>query len=55
MIITVSGIIVFQLVLWIGVISKSSKMVCEESKNMSAFSYLVIPTRHEVSEKPMDL
>ena len=55
MIITISGIIVFQLILWIGVILKSSKAICEESKNMLAFSYLAIPARHEVSEMLMDL
>ena len=55
MIITAYGIIVFQLVLWIGIVSKSSKAVYKESKDMLAFSYLAIPTRHEVSEMPMDL
>lgn len=53
MIITISGIIVFQLVLWIGVTTKSSKAVYEECKDMLAFSYLAIPTRHEVPKVPI--
>lgn len=54
MIITAYGIIVFQLVLWIGIVSKSCEAVYEEIKNMLAFSYFAIPTRHEVSEKLID-
>ena len=53
MIITAYGIIVFQLVLWIGVVTKSSEAVNEENKNMLAFSYLAIPTRHEVTYDPI--
>lgn len=48
-------LIIFQLLLWVGALTKSSEAVYEECKNMLAFSYLAIPTRHEVSEKPMDL
>lgn len=51
MIITTYRIIVFQLALWIGIVSKSSEAVSEEVKDMLAFSYLAIPTRHEVSCK----
>lgn len=50
MIISIYGIIVFQLVEWICGIKKSLTKVNEvESKNMLAFSYLAIPTRHEVT------
>lgn len=45
------GIIVFQLTGWIALIEKSLTRVYEESKNMLAFSYLAIPTRHEVHIK----
>lgn len=48
MIITAYGIIVFQLMERIAIVKKSSIEVNEESKNMLAFSYLAIPTRHEV-------
>ena len=45
----------FQLAFFSIVISKCSgniaKMLC---KNMLAFSYIAIPTRHEVHEKPTD-
>lgn len=42
------NIIVFQLTIFgIVLISKSSKAVYEECKNMLAFSYLANPTRHE--------
>ena len=54
MIITAYGIIIFQLALWIGVVTKSSEAVNEEIKDMLAFSYLAIPTRHEVPKKPVD-
>lgn len=53
MIITAYGIIVFQLALWIGIVSKSSEAVNEEIKDMLAFSYLAIPTRHEVTSEPI--
>ena len=54
MIVTYFGIIIFQLVLWIGVITKSCEAVYEGCKNMLAFSYLAIPTRHEVHGKLTD-
>lgn len=47
------GIIVFQLTGWIALIEKSLTRVYEESKNMLAFSYLAILTRHEVHIKPI--
>lgn len=53
MIITAYGIIVFQLALWIGIVTKSCEAVNEENKNMLAFSYLAILTRHEVPIVPM--
>lgn len=53
MIITEYGIIVFQLMERIAIVKKSSIEVNEESKNMLAFSYLVIPTRHEVHIEPI--
>lgn len=46
-------IIVFQLTEWIANIKKSSKEVYEGSKNMLAFSYLAIPTRHEIHIRPI--
>lgn len=45
------NIIVFQLANRIALASKSSEAVYEESKNMFAFSYPAIPTRHTVSVK----
>ena len=53
MIITAYGIIIFQLALWIGVVTKYSEAVYEESRDMLAFSYLAIPTRHEGPVKPI--
>lgn len=56
MIITSYGIIIFQLAIFgIGIVSKSSEAVYEEIKNMLAFSYLAVPTRHEVSDKLIGL
>ena len=54
MIITSYGLIVFQLVVWIGVIfSKSSEAAkMKYVKDMLGFAYQAIPTRHEVSGKP---
>ena len=53
MIITEYGIIVFQLVIWIGVIAeKSVKSVLWRCIDMLGFSYNAIPTRHEVPQKP---
>ena len=46
-------LIIFQLLLWIGIVTKSSEAVYEECKNMLAFSYLAIPTRHEVPVEPI--
>ena len=45
--------IIFQLSLRIGIVTKSCEAVNEEIKNMLAFSYLAIPTRHEVPAKPI--
>ena len=45
--------IIFQLSLRIGIVAKSCEAVYEENKNMLAFSYLAIPTRHEVPMVPM--
>lgn len=53
MIITEYGIIVFQLVIWIGVIAeKSVKSVLWRCIYMLGFPYNAIPTRHEVPQKP---
>ena len=49
MIITYFGIIVFHLISWIALNTKSLKKVSKENKNMFAFTYLAIPTRHEVT------
>ena len=53
MVITYFGIIFYHLVEWIGVIAKSSEAVAD-NKDMVAFSFLVIPSRHEVPDKPAD-
>ena len=45
-------IIAFQLTERIVVVGKSTKAVLGRCKNMLGFSYLAIPTRHEVSIKP---
>ena len=54
MIITSYGLIIFQLVVWIGVtFSKSSEAAKRKyGVDMLGFSYPAMPTRHEVSEKP---
>ena len=49
MIITIFGIIVFHLISWIALNTKSLTKVSKEIKNMVAFTYLAIPTRHEVT------
>ena len=53
MIITSYGLIVFQLVVWIGVIfSKSSEAAKRKyGVDMFGISYPAIPTRHEVPRK----
>lgn len=53
MIITSYGLIVFQLVIWIGVTTaKPGKAAGEKyGVDMLGFAYPAIPTRHEVSEK----
>ena len=53
MIITSYGLIVFQLVVWIGVtFSKSSEAAkMKYGKDMLGFAYQAIPTRHEVHRK----
>lgn len=51
MIITVYGVIVFQLVTWIGVlVTKSSEAAADRKygEDMCGFAYPAIPTRHEV-------
>ena len=53
MIITSYGLIVFQLVVWIGVtFSKSSEAADRKyGVDMLGFAYPAIPTRHEVPRK----
>ena len=53
MIITSYGLIVFQLVIWIGVtFSKSSEAADRKyGVDMLGFAYQAMPTMHEVSEK----
>jgi len=51
MIITAYGVIVFQLVTWIGVlVAKSSEAAADRKygEDMCGFAYPVIPSRHEV-------
>lgn len=45
------GIIIFQLTEWIAIVTKSSKEV-SNCNDMLGFSYLAIPTRHEVPRVP---
>lgn len=52
MIITIYGIIVFQLVERIAIVKKSSTEVLRKFSRMLGFSYNVIPTRHEAPRKP---
>ena len=53
MIITSYGLIVFQLVVWIGVIFSKSRKSADEKYgvDMLGFAYPAIPTRHEVTRK----
>ena len=53
MIITSYGLVVFQLVIWIGVtFSKSSEAADRKyGVDMLGFAYPAIPTRHEVPRK----
>lgn len=52
MIITMYGIVVFQLVERIAIVSKSSEAVLRKCGRMLGFSYNAIPARHEVQRKP---
>ena len=52
MIITIFGIIVFQLVERIAIVKKSSTEVSRKCSRMLGFSYNALPTRHEVHVKP---
>ena len=53
MIITSYGLIVFQLVVWIGVVFSKSRKSADEKYgvDMLGFTYPAIPTRHEVPRK----
>lgn len=54
MIITSYGLIIFQRVIWIGVVTAKSRKSADEKYGvyMLGFAYQAMPTRHEVSEKP---
>lgn len=52
MIVTIYGLIVFQLVERIAIAEKSIKAVLGYCFDMLGVSYLAIPTRHEVPRKP---
>lgn len=52
MVITYFGIIIYHLVEWIGIVTKSSEAV-PDNKNMLVFSYLAIPSRHEMPGMPV--
>lgn len=52
MIITIFGIIVFQLVERIATVKKSSTEVLRKCICVLGFSYNALPTRHEVPRKP---
>lgn len=52
MIITIFGIIIFQLVERIAIVKKSSTEVLRKCSRMLWFLYNAIPTRHEVHGKP---
>ena len=52
MIITIFGIIVFQLVERIAITEKSIKSVLRKCSCVLGFSYTALPTRHEVPRKP---
>ena len=53
MIITSYGLIIFQLVIWIGVVTAKSRKAAVEKYgvDMLGFAYQAIPTRHEVPRK----
>lgn len=53
MIITAYGLIVFQLVIWIGVVAAKSRKSAKRKYgvDMLGFAYPAIPTRHDVSAK----
>ena len=53
MIITSYGLIVFQLVIWIGVVTAKLRKAAGEKYgvDMLGFAYQAIPTRHEVPRK----
>lgn len=56
MIITAYGLIVFQLVFWIGVVKREFSIAANNYKNgvdMLGFAYQAIPTRHEVPGKTL--
>lgn len=46
------NIIIFQITERIAIVEKSIKSVLGHCENMLGFSYLAIPTRHEVRRKP---
>ena len=50
MIVTVYGLIVFHLVVWVGVQTMNSSKAAKRKygENMLGFAYPAIPTRHEV-------
>ena len=54
MIITAYGLIVFQLVIWIGIVAAKSRKSGDEKygADLLGFAYSAIPTRHDASEKP---
>ena len=47
------NMIIFQLTERIALVTKSCKAVSEVRRDMLAFAYSALPTRHEVSSKPM--
>lgn len=54
MIITAYGLIVFQLVIWIGVVAAKSRKSAEGyGHDMLGFTYPAMPTRHEVPGKTL--
>lgn len=53
-VLTIYGIIVFHLTEWMRLAEKSlTKVLIGYGLNMLAFSFLAIPTRHEVSDMPV--
>lgn len=53
-VLTIYGIIIFYLTEWVCAAGKSlTKVLMGYGWNMLAFSYLAIPTRHEITCKPM--